>query len=61
MVESARNTTPKGNNSARCFTSFELLTAQLLGFYLGDTTSAALLIGAGLVSIVGAFLYSNKK
>ena len=29
--------------------------------YLGDTTSAALLIGAGLVSIVGAFLYSNKK
>jgi hypothetical protein len=29
--------------------------------YLGDTTSAALLMGAGLVSIVGAFLYSNKK
>nr|DAS15808.1 MAG TPA: hypothetical protein [Caudoviricetes sp.] len=27
-----RNTTPQGNNSARCFTSFELLTAQLLGF-----------------------------
>lgn len=29
--------------------------------YLGDTTSAALLMGAGLVSIVGAFLYSNKN
>ena len=29
--------------------------------YLGNTTAAAALMGAGLVSIVGAFLYSNKK
>lgn len=29
--------------------------------YLGDTTTSALLMGAGLVSIVGAFLYANKK
>nr|DAY50999.1 MAG TPA: hypothetical protein [Caudoviricetes sp.] len=31
MVESARNTTPQGNNSARFVTSFELSTTQLLG------------------------------
>lgn len=29
--------------------------------YLGNTTAAAALMGAGLVSIVGAFLYSNMK
>lgn len=38
---------------------FTALSAYLA--YLGDTTSSALLMGAGLVSIVGAFLYSNKK
>lgn len=38
---------------------FTALSAYLA--YLGDTTAAALLMGAGLVSIVGAFLYSNKN
>lgn len=31
MVESARNTTPQGNNSARFVTSFELSTARFSG------------------------------
>ncbi|WGE69884.1 hypothetical protein NYR78_03015 [Actinobacillus equuli subsp. haemolyticus] len=39
-----------------CFTVLAIYIA-----YLGDTKTAALLMGAGLVSIVGAFLYSNKK
>lgn len=38
---------------------FTALSAYLA--HLGDTTAAALLMGAGLVSIVGAFLYSNKN
>ena len=38
---------------------FSALSAYIA--HLGDTKTAALLMGAGLVSIVGAFLYANKK
>lgn len=39
------------------------LFTALAGYlaYLGDTASAALLMGAGLTSIVGAFIYGTLK